>query len=57
VRAVVGRTGTVWIPRRCNSDKTDSVEGGVRPKGSGPHGFANASFTTLSITSSSCAMQ
>ena len=46
--------GTVEIPCLDSSARTLSVEGGLRPMGSGNHGLLIASVTTLSITSSPC---
>lgn len=46
--------GTVEMPCLESSARTLSVEGGFRPNGNGSHGLFIASFTILSITSSSC---
>lgn len=45
------------MPCLDSSSSTPSVEGGLRPKGSGSHGLLIASFTTLSTTSSACKRQ
>lgn len=46
--------GILEIPCLESSDSTQSIEGGLRPKGIGSHGLSIASFTALSITSSAC---
>lgn len=46
--------GMLGMPCLESSARTQSMEGGLSPRGKGNHGLLIASFTMLSITSSSC---